>query len=305
MKAFNSVTSANAKKVNIGSYTSSWNSFQEKPEYKKNVGVNRPSFPKLGRHQKDQGYKEQLQSSPAKDDESTNEEEEAAQPSIEIIGDSVSDSSAKFVTKQSSLGGDSTSSSDEDSDENNEKKRGQITMVDPTQSFCFIDFQVFGHGSNCTSGWPLTVGDTVEYYREKNEHPKNKWKATSFELCTSTPGNKRSATGHTSKQPKKRQKHAPNHLDAVQALASKHSQSMHQSQQQQQYHHQQQQLAATWMSAVDSNGRTYYYHSVTRQSTYQHPGSIVQVSNAVAGSSNWVAADSKLLKRLKKRGGRS
>ena len=109
-------------------------------------------------------------------------------------------------------------------------------------------------------------------------------------------------TGSSTQQTKKsravKTKHEPNHLDAVQALAAQrsgavvdtslakgNSQSICQPQ-------------PGWMSAQDAAGRTYYYHTVTRETKWEHPSATATATTVM--SSSWVAADDKLKRKLAK-----
>ena len=107
-----------------------------------------------------------------------------------------------------------------------------------------------------------------------------------------------SSTQQTKKSRAVTTKHEPNHLDAVQALAAQrsgavvdtslakgNSQSICQPQ-------------PGWMSAQDAAGRTYYYHTVTRETKWEHPSATATATTVT--SSSWVAADDKLKRKLAK-----
>lgn len=314
MKAFNAVTAANAKQVHQGAHATTWSSFQDKPEFKKNVGSNRPNFPKLGRHQKDTLYQELLQPTPSTTaaNQTTVVQSDPSQAEATPSTTSASSSSSFSTTTTTTTKTKAVYSSESDDSDDEplavtgNKMTGTIAKVGDNQSFCFIDgggaAWVFAHGSRCTANWPLEQGDTVEYYREKNDHSKNKWRASKFTLLKK--GTKAAAAAAV---PTKKQKttHALNHFDAVQVLAARHATKSAPPPQQ---------VAATWMSALDGNGKIYYYHTVTRESTYTHPGAgmnVVSSSGANSGVSGgtggggatWVtvdATDSKLKKRLAK-----
>ena len=86
----------------------------------------------------------------------------------------------KECPRHSSISSTSTSTQQQ-----GEKLQGEITRADPSIEYCFIDGNVFGHKRACVDGnWPFRPGDMVEYYRESNDHPKNKWKCTSFKLLS-------------------------------------------------------------------------------------------------------------------------
>ena len=88
--------------------------------------------------------------------------------------------STSFTTSSTS-----SSTTNTHSQQNGEKLQGEITRADPSIEYCFIDGNVFGHKRACVDGnWPFRPGDMVEYYRESNDHPKNKWKCTSFKLLS-------------------------------------------------------------------------------------------------------------------------
>ena len=308
MKAFNAVTQANAKQVHVGSHTETWNSFQDKPEYKSKVGVNRPQFPKLGRHQRDQLYQELLQPSSSSNPKAvviqSNPEPAAADPPV------VEQARTKTTVAATYGGGGSGSDSDSDSDQartasgtipTGPKFEGTVTKTDAKEQFCFINGNVFGHRTGCTNGWPVHAGDEVEYYREANDHPKNKWRASSFAIVkrgsSASSSRKRTATSElgsstTTTFKKQKVQHPANHLDAVQALMAAKHQSAIQPQQQQQGGP----SVAGWMSAVDGTGKVYYYHTVTRETRWTRPGS----SSSEVGGSTWVTADAKLKKKLAK-----
>ena len=310
MKAFNAVTAANAKQVHQGANAATWSSFQDKPEFKKNVGSNRPNFPRLGRHQKDTLYQELLQPTPSTTaaHHTTVVQNDPSQAEVTPSTASASASSSSSTTTKTKAvySSESDDSDDEPLAVTGTKMTGTIAKVGDNQSFCFIDgggaTWVFAHGSRCTANWPLEQGDTVEYYREKNDHSKNKWRASKFTLLKK--GTKAIAAAVATK--KQKTAHARNHFDAVQVLAARHATKSAPPPPQQ--------VVATWMSALDGNGKIYYYHTMTRESTYTHPGvgmNVVSSSGANSGGSGggggggatWVtvdAQDSKLKKRLAK-----
>jgi hypothetical protein len=94
--------------------------------------------------------------------------------------------------------------------------------------------------------------------------------------------------------------HAKNHFDTVQALAAKHGRvddSLTKVVTQTRILTPA--VAGGWTSAIDGSGRQYYYHTVTRETTWTHPGNDSKQTQS-QNSGTWVTADAKMLRKLRK-----
>ena len=229
MKAFQSVSSANHKELHVGSHADSWNSFQDSSSFKTSQAkavTNRPSFPKLGRHQKDTTYLEKSKSN-------SNSSKVSTKKTIEQPNVMPPDSEATTTT----------------------------TTKTTTTSH------------NTTSAIAASLPN--DEYKPSRKRASNNIDTTQIQ-------------SHITK--KSKTKHAANHLDAVQALVSsrRQGQQIIDNRSIKSVVPTQIQIQPQWISAQDEAGRTYFYHNITRETSWKNP------------DSTYIVADAKLKKKLRK-----